>query len=190
MNTSALGPEISKFVETLKNAFLERSADQASSATAKTVDQSALRRAVLSLLSSAPRTADQIIDDAAAISAGTWAPTQGEIYPALDALLDEGLLSFQLVASKKVFAISDAGSAWLLNNPAMHHEEPATNTQSNDPKFKANLAARAEFLQAGRLLSQAVVATITSGKNENFELATTELHATAKKLFAALGKAE
>jgi DNA-binding PadR family transcriptional regulator len=69
--------------------------------------------AVLTLLAEEPMHGYQIIQELDARSGGRWRPSPGSVYPTLQLLEDEGLVTVEQREGKKVFAITDAGRAIL-----------------------------------------------------------------------------
>jgi DNA-binding PadR family transcriptional regulator len=70
-----------------------------------------VRQAVLRLLSEQPMHGYQIIGELSDRSGGMWKPSAGSIYPALQLLADEGLVVSEEVGGKRVFHLTDAGTA-------------------------------------------------------------------------------
>ena len=70
-----------------------------------------IRTAVLRLLSEAPMHGYQIIQELSARSGGAWTPSAGSVYPTLQLLADEGLVTAEETAGKKVFSLTDSGKA-------------------------------------------------------------------------------
>jgi DNA-binding PadR family transcriptional regulator len=70
-----------------------------------------VRAAVLALLAEAPMHGYQIITEITDRSQGVWSPSPGSVYPTLQALEEEGLVTSTTTAGKKVFSLTDAGRA-------------------------------------------------------------------------------
>jgi DNA-binding PadR family transcriptional regulator len=68
-----------------------------------------VRAAVLALLAEEPMHGYQVMQELAQRSDGAWAPSPGSIYPALQLLQDEGLVSPAETDGKRVFTLTDAG---------------------------------------------------------------------------------
>lgn len=189
MNFSALNPDLAKFVDTLKTAFSERMDEHSGSNSHSQVSQTAVRRAVLSLLATRAYSADALITEITTVSAGTWVPTEGTIHPELQLMTEEGLVGFELVESRKTYVITDAGRSWLEDNPA------STGTSGDQAKaegrgWNEHLAAKTELAKAGATLGRAVTAVAASGSKADLDQATRVLKESAKSLFAILGRAE
>ena len=70
-----------------------------------------VRAAVLRLLAEQPMHGYQIIQELSARSGGAWSPSAGSVYPTLQLLADEGLVSSEETGGKKVFSLTEAGIA-------------------------------------------------------------------------------
>ena len=72
-----------------------------------------IRLAILRLIQEQPMHGYQIIQDLENRTNGAWKPSPGSIYPTLQALEDQGLLIAEVVESKRVFTLTDAGRDYL-----------------------------------------------------------------------------
>jgi DNA-binding PadR family transcriptional regulator len=70
-----------------------------------------VRAAVLRLLSEQPMHGYQIIQELSARSDGAWTPSAGSIYPVLQLLADEGLITAEETGGKRVFSLTETGVA-------------------------------------------------------------------------------
>jgi DNA-binding PadR family transcriptional regulator len=80
-----------------------------------------VRPAVLRLLSEQPMHGYQIIQELTSRSGGAWSPSAGSVYPTLQLLSDEGLVTSEETAGKKVFSLTEAGVA----SAAQSADQPA-----------------------------------------------------------------
>jgi DNA-binding PadR family transcriptional regulator len=90
--------------------------------------------AVLALLKEQDMHGYQIIQELAERSGGAWTPSPGSIYPALQALEDQGYVTSEQVSGKRIFSLTEEGRA---------HADAQTETapwqdfeQSAGPKLK------------------------------------------------------
>lgn len=67
--------------------------------------------AVLSLLAEQPMHGYQMITELAERSGGAWRPSPGSIYPTLQQLEDEGLVTVAERDGRRTFSLTDAGRA-------------------------------------------------------------------------------
>ena len=70
-----------------------------------------VRSAVLALLAEEPMHGYQIIHEIEERSGGMWKPSPGSVYPTLQMLADEGLITADAQGDKKVYSLTDAGRA-------------------------------------------------------------------------------
>lgn len=70
-----------------------------------------VRLAVLVLLAEAPMHGYQIITELTSRSGGLWRPSPGSVYPTLQQLEDEGLVSVSEQDGRRTFSLTDAGRA-------------------------------------------------------------------------------
>ena len=75
-----------------------------------------VRTAVLLLLDEEPMHGYQLMQAIADRSGGRWTPSPGAIYPALNLLEDEGLVSVAAESGRKVATLTDAGRAQVAEN--------------------------------------------------------------------------
>ncbi|MCL8253204.1 PadR family transcriptional regulator [Aeromicrobium fastidiosum] len=72
-----------------------------------------VRAATLLLLAEEPQHGYQLIQEIAERSDGTWTPSPGSIYPVLQQLEDEGLLSFERVDGRKTATLTPEGTTYV-----------------------------------------------------------------------------
>ena len=72
-----------------------------------------VRAAILLLLEEEPRHGYQLIQEVSERSGGTWSPSPGSIYPALQALEDEGLVTIEPVVGRKTASLTDQGKEYV-----------------------------------------------------------------------------
>ena len=92
-----------------------------------------IRAAVLRLLSEQPMHGYQIIQELSARSGGAWSPSAGSVYPTLQQLADEGLIISAESAGKKVFNLTEAGTATVAetaDQPAPWEDAAASDSHA------------------------------------------------------------
>ena len=72
-----------------------------------------VRAALLVLLAEEPRHGYDLMRAIEERTGGAWSPSPGSVYPSLQALEDEGLVTLDTVQGKRTASITDAGRAWL-----------------------------------------------------------------------------
>ncbi|CAG4913162.1 unnamed protein product, partial [Acidithrix sp. C25] len=90
-----------------------------------------VRFGILTLIAEAPRHGYEIIQELSARSNGVWQPSPGSVYPTLQALEDEGLITLSVVDGKKIYSLSEAGQQYLAENP---RSAPPWEEMANGPE--------------------------------------------------------
>jgi DNA-binding PadR family transcriptional regulator len=75
-----------------------------------------VRTAVLLLLSEQPMHGYQLMQAIADRTGGAWTPSPGAVYPTINQLEDEGLVTVTADAGRKLAAVTDAGREQLAAN--------------------------------------------------------------------------
>jgi DNA-binding PadR family transcriptional regulator len=70
-----------------------------------------VRVAILVLLAEGPKHGYQVMQELTERSGGMWRPSPGSIYPTLQLLEDEGLVTSEDLEGRRVFRLTDAGQA-------------------------------------------------------------------------------
>ena len=70
-----------------------------------------VRIAILALLAEKPMHGYQVIQELSERSGGMWRPSPGSVYPTLQMLEDEGLITADEVEGKRIFSLTAAGEA-------------------------------------------------------------------------------
>ena len=70
-----------------------------------------VRAAILALLAEEPMHGYQIITELTDRSGGVWHPSPGSVYPTLQAMEDQGLVTADTSAGRRVFSLTDEGRA-------------------------------------------------------------------------------
>ena len=76
-----------------------------------------VRQAVLALLNERPMHGYEMMQELADRTQGLWRPSPGSLYPALQLLEDQGLVSSQTDEGRRQFTLTDQGRAELASNP-------------------------------------------------------------------------
>jgi DNA-binding PadR family transcriptional regulator len=138
-----------------------------------------IRAAVLRLLSESPMHGYQIIQELSARSGGAWSPSAGSVYPMLQLLADEGLVTAEETAGKKVYSLTEAGVALVAetaDQPAPWEEAAQSDTGA------------AGYREAVGKLMPAVFQVGKTGSADQVTAAIEILNDTRKKLYALLSE--
>ena len=85
-----------------------------------------VRAAVLLLLAEQPRHGYELIQEIAERSSGAWTPSPGSVYPTLQALEDEGLLTIERIEGRRMASLTEQGAAYVQEQRAELGEPWAT----------------------------------------------------------------
>ncbi|MFI5713966.1 PadR family transcriptional regulator [Kribbella sp. NPDC051620] len=75
-----------------------------------------VRAAILAVLAEQPMNGYQIIQEVAERSGGAWKPSPGSIYPTLQQLEDEGLVTADAATGRRTFTLTDEGRAYVAEH--------------------------------------------------------------------------
>ncbi|XNQ56178.1 PadR family transcriptional regulator [Agrococcus sp. 1P02AA] len=140
-----------------------------------------VRAAVLALLDEQPMHGYQIIQQIEERSGGAWKPSPGSVYPTLQLLTDEGLLTATEADGRKTYALTEGGRAeadaakerhapWLAGEPEQPHQ------------------GRRDVAKSGFELAQAAAQVARSGKPEQVEQAISVLDEARRRLYSILAE--
>lgn len=138
-----------------------------------------VRTAILRLLSEKPMHGYQMIQELSERSGGSWSPSAGSVYPTLQMLADEGLISSEEIGGKKVFSLTEAGTDAVTaaaGEPAPW-EETSTSTEGVQGYREAVVKFGQAAMQVGR-----------NGTPEQRNAAIEILNDARKKLYAILAE--
>jgi len=139
-----------------------------------------VRTAILALLSEADMHGYQIIREIEDRTDGRWKPSAGSVYPTLQLLADEGLVTATITQDRKTYSLTDAGkeaAAEVVDDTPWAKEEA----------FEAT--AHSPLPKAGLELAQAVAQVARSGTQEQKDQAKELLDDTRRKIYAILAQA-
>jgi len=122
----------------------------------------------------------QVIQELAQRSDGAWTPSPGSIYPALQLLQDEGLVTATETDGKRVFTLTPAGQ-----------EEAASRGEGPLPWEAAARGERTGFSQLRDLVGQvhaAVRQVASAGNEEQVAKAVALLGSTRRELYRILAE--
>jgi DNA-binding PadR family transcriptional regulator len=138
-----------------------------------------VRPAVLRLLSEQPMHGYQIIQELTARSEGAWTPSAGSIYPVLQLLADEGLVTAEETGGKRVFSLTETGVAAVA-------ETAGTPAPWEDAAQSGS--AGSGYREAVGKLMPVVFQVGKNGSAEQVAAALEVLNDTRKKLYAILAE--
>ncbi|GAA3753550.1 PadR family transcriptional regulator [Microbacterium kribbense] len=138
-----------------------------------------VRAAILALLREKPMHGYQLIHEIEERSSGAWKPSPGSVYPTLQLLADEDLVSVTEADGKKTYALTDAGR---------EQAESAGDTAPWESPT-ARTAQRATALpKAGAKLAQVAMAVTRDGSAAQIDQAVAVIDDARRKLYSILAQ--
>ena len=137
-----------------------------------------VRAAVLALLAERPMHGYQIIREIEERSGGSWKPSAGSVYPTLQLLADEGLISAEESNGRKIYSLTEAGRA-------VAGEDTTSPFDSSDSGHGGRFAA---LPKAGVELAQAAAQVGRTGTPEQVKQAVTVLDEARRRLYSILAQ--
>jgi DNA-binding PadR family transcriptional regulator len=166
------GGSIWDAVEQLRGAFDSRGGPRKS--------RGDVRAAVLALLAERPMHGYQIIREIEERSDGAWKPSPGSVYPTLQLLADEGLISAEESGGRKTYSLTEGGRA----EADAAAETPAPWTASSGREGGGHGA----LPKAGIELAQAAAQVGRTGTPEQVQQAVTVLEDARRRLYSILAQ--
>jgi len=94
-----------------------------------------VRSAILALLDDRPMHGYEMITELDERTGGRWRPSAGSIYPTLQLLEDEGLVTAEEVEGRKVFSLTDSGKEAVPERT--EGQQPWEEGDEDSPRFEA-----------------------------------------------------
>ncbi len=195
-SSSSAGFDLREAVENLRDAFTPRSGSRSQGSS-----HGNLRTAILTALQHEAKNGHQVMQAITAGSGGTWMPAASEVYPMLQQLTDEGLITTQHDGERTVYALTDAGREAASAAAEAHahasdaHESARDSWNVSDwsdrmsGRFNDHWSERTSAVpRAGAKLAQAAAQVTQSGTREQQERAAALLDQTRKSLYAILAE--
>ena len=136
-----------------------------------------VRAAILLLLDEQPRHGYDLIQEITDRSAGAWTPSPGSIYPTLQILEDEGLVTIAQIEGRRTASLTEAGAEYVEDNRA----QLGTPWDSGSDR-SADLAIRKEILA----LKDAAAQVVRVGSPAQYAAATEVLATARRELYRIL----
>ena len=138
-----------------------------------------VRSAVLALLAEKPMHGYQIIQEIDDRSGGSWKPSPGSVYPTLQLLADEGLITAEEANGRKTYALTEAGR--LEAESAAERQAPWLASTERESGFSA-------LPKAGMELAQAAAQVGRTGTPEQVQQAVAVLDEARRRLYSILAQ--
>jgi len=171
-NVTDLGNNVFEAFDQLRSSFEQKVNTR--------VGRGDVRAAVLALLAEQPMHGYQIIHEIDERSGGSWKPSAGSVYPTLQLLSDEGLISAEESNGRKTYSLTEAGRAAAAESG----EKPAPWESTTRDHGRVTALPK-----AGVELAQAAAQVGRSGSPEQVQQAVEILDDARRKLYALLAQA-
>jgi DNA-binding PadR family transcriptional regulator len=138
-----------------------------------------VRAAVLALLAERSMHGYQIIREIEDRSGGSWKPSAGSVYPTLQLLADEGVISAEESNGRKIYTLTEAG------------REEVARDHPSAPWDAAGPHAGTEFMslpKAGVELAQAAAQVGRTGSPEQVKQAVAVLEEARRRMYSILAQ--
>ncbi|CCK31618.1 hypothetical protein BN159_7239 [Streptomyces davaonensis JCM 4913] len=136
-----------------------------------------VRASILALLKDRPMHGYEMIQEIAERSGGAWKPSPGSVYPTLQLLEDEGLITSESEGGKKLFSLTESGRTAADDGPEAPWEEASRGV---------DWEAVNDIRQAGFGLMEAFGQVWKTGSKEQREKAISVINEARKKLYLIL----
>jgi DNA-binding PadR family transcriptional regulator len=138
-----------------------------------------VRTAVLALLAEQPMHGYQIIHEIEERSGGSWKPSAGSVYPTLQLLADEGLITAEESNGRKIYSLTEEGRAAVADADTSAPWEATASTSGH---------GHAALPKAGIELAQAAAQVGRTGSPEQIKQAVMVLDDARRKLYSILAQ--
>ena len=140
-----------------------------------------VRAAILTLLAEEPRNGYQIIQEVEERTEGVWKPSPGAVYPALQQLVDEGLISGSEESGRKIYQLTDEGRAYV----AEHGDELSTPWADRTAEVDGSIA---DLFKEAAQMGAALMQVVHAGNDEQVAQARRLIATTRRRLYGLLAE--
>jgi hypothetical protein len=158
-------------VEELRSRFEKRGGTRAG--------KGEVRAAVLALLAERPMHGYQIIREIEERSGGSWKLSAGSVYPTLQLLADEGVISAEESNGRKIYSLTESGREEAAGS---HHASPWAAAGSTTGAGAGSLP------KAGIELAQAAAQVGRTGSAEQVQQAVAVLEEARRRIYSILAQ--
>ncbi|MGY0055906.1 PadR family transcriptional regulator [Streptomyces sp. LZ34] len=138
-----------------------------------------VRASILALLRDRPMHGYEMIQEIGERSSGAWRPSPGSVYPTLQLLEDEGLISSESEGGKRLFALTDEGRA---------EAEAGSRAPWEEVGRGVDWESMQEVRQAGFGLMEAFAQVWKTGTAEQRQKAVAVINDSRKRLYLILAE--
>ncbi|GAA4063786.1 PadR family transcriptional regulator [Agromyces indicus] len=145
-----------------------------------------VRTAVLALLAEKPMHGYQIISEISERSGGVWKPSAGSVYPTLQLLADEGLITAEEERGRKTYTLTEMGRAEAASS-ADRAPWP-TGSSSGSSSSRRDFGHAGPLAKSGMELAQAAAQVGRTGTPEQVQQAVDILDEARRRLYSILAQ--
>ena len=164
------GTKVWEAMEQLRGQFEEKASSR--------MGRGDVRAAILAILAERPMHGYQIMAEIEERSGGTWKPSPGSVYPTLQLLADEGLISAEESSGRKTYSLTEEGR---LVAEAATESAPWAGSKSGSSRAGA-------LPKAGIDLAQVIAQVGRTGTSAQVNEAVIALNETRRKLYSILAQ--
>ncbi|HEY5221885.1 MAG TPA: PadR family transcriptional regulator [Microbacteriaceae bacterium] len=168
----AVGPHLAEAVDQLRAMFEQRVGPR--------MARGDVRAAILTLLAEEPMHGYEIIAEIKERSGGAWKPSAGSVYPTLQLLADEGVVSAEVSDGRKTYSLTEAGRA--------EADTAAGKAAPWEASGHGDLLGMGALPKSGVALAQAAAQVKRTGTPEQVEQAVAVLDEARRKLYTILAQ--
>lgn len=144
-----------------------------------------VRTAVLALLAEKPMHGYQIISEISERSGGVWKPSAGSVYPTLQLLADEGLITAEEEGGRKTYTLTEMGRAEAASSA---DRAPWPTGSSTSSSGRRDFGHAGPLAKSGMELAQAAAQVGRTGTPEQVQQAVDILDEARRRLYSILAQ--
>lgn len=183
MANSSMKFDVSEVIDGIRG-MVSSAMNSASKMGSKTPSAMDIRVAVMSVLKGDDKNGKEVIQAISLASGGAWTPKKSEIYPLLEELTDEGLVSIKIEKELRVYSLTKKGKV-LLSDELSKIEEKKDNPNGSKTNW---VEINSEGVKASVKLAQALAQVAQYGTPEQQKRATELVNETRRKVHAILAE--
>lgn len=147
-----------------------------------------VRTAVLALLAEKPMHGYQIISEISERSGGVWKPSAGSVYPTLQLLADEGLITAEEEGGRKTYTLTEMGRAEAASSADRAPWPTGSSTSSSTSSGRRDFGHAGPLAKSGMDLAQAAAQVGRTGTPEQVQQAVDILDEARRRLYSILAQ--
>ncbi|MEI5582575.1 MULTISPECIES: PadR family transcriptional regulator [unclassified Agromyces] len=147
-----------------------------------------VRAAVLALLAEKPMHGYQVISEISERSGGLWKPSAGSVYPTLQLLADEGLITAEEEGGRKTYTLTEMGRAEAAASADRAPWPTGASSSGSAGSGRRDFGNAGPLAKSGMDLAQAAAQVGRSGTPEQVKQAVDILDEARRRLYSILAQ--